>query len=264
MTEEQKETYYVILNMNIQYEICRMCPKSGLFKGTYKECEAWIKGATEATKELQEEVKGQKEYIKYLKRQRQGGIQKQYNKVEKIKELEKQLTKAKELQEELTEKDNQIEELEKQKSTILEDCHNAERCCRKKDKQLKDLQEFYEKEYFEIADRTADEKIQELEKHQIESTVDDGNPYDENSWGNMHEEYFVPKEQVRDILKETYALIEHQKAQIEKMKSDSKTAYIKGIRTMANALKKYDRINGAWTDYFEHTVDKVLKNLLKE
>ena len=56
MTEEQKETYYVILNMNIQYEICRMCPKSGLFKGTYKECEAWIKGATEATKELQEEV----------------------------------------------------------------------------------------------------------------------------------------------------------------------------------------------------------------
>ena len=53
-------------------------------------------------------------------------------------------------------------------------------------------------------------------------------------------------------------------AQIEKMKSDSKTAYIKGIRTMANALKKYDREEGAWTDYFEHTVDKVLKNLLKE
>lgn len=36
MTKEQEETYYVILNMNIQYEICRMCPKSGLFKGTYK------------------------------------------------------------------------------------------------------------------------------------------------------------------------------------------------------------------------------------
>ena len=52
--------------------------------------------------------------------------------------------------------------------------------------------------------------------------------------------------------------------QIEKMKSDSKTAYIKGIRTMANALKEYDRTDGAWTDYFEHTVDKVLKNLLKE
>lgn len=43
-----------------------------------------------------------------------------------------------------------------------------------------------------------------------------------------------------------------------------RTAYIKGIRTMANALKTYDRVNGTWTDYFEHTVDKVLKNLLKE
>ena len=53
-------------------------------------------------------------------------------------------------------------------------------------------------------------------------------------------------------------------AQIEKMKSASKTAYIKGIRTMANALKEYDRTEGSWTDYFEHTVDKVLKNLLKE
>ena len=51
---------------------------------------------------------------------------------------------------------------------------------------------------------------------------------------------------------------------IEKIKSDSKTAYIKGIRTMANALKEYDRTEGSWTDYFEHTVDKVLKNLLKE
>ena len=54
------------------------------------------------------------------------------------------------------------------------------------------------------------------------------------------------------------------KAKIEKMKSSSKIAYIKGIRTMANALKNYDRKEGAWTDYFEHTVDKVLKNLLKE
>ena len=51
---------------------------------------------------------------------------------------------------------------------------------------------------------------------------------------------------------------------IEKIKSDSKAAYIKGIRTMANALKEYDKTEGSWTDYFEHTVDKVLKNLLKE
>ena len=46
--------------------------------------------------------------------------------------------------------------------------------------------------------------------------------------------------------------------------SKYKTAYIKGIRTMANALKDYDRTNGAWTDYFEHTVEEVLKRLLKE
>ena len=43
-----------------------------------------------------------------------------------------------------------------------------------------------------------------------------------------------------------------------------KTAYIKGIRTMANALKDYDRTNGAWTDYFEYSVEEVLKRLLKE
>lgn len=43
-----------------------------------------------------------------------------------------------------------------------------------------------------------------------------------------------------------------------------KTAYIKGIRTMANALKDYDRTDGAWTDYFEHTVEEVLKRLLQE
>ena len=46
--------------------------------------------------------------------------------------------------------------------------------------------------------------------------------------------------------------------------SKYKTAYIKGIRTMANALKDYDRTEGAWTDYFEHTVEEVLKKLLKE
>ena len=40
---EQGEPYYVIVNMNCQYEICRKCPKSGLFKGTYEECEKWIK-----------------------------------------------------------------------------------------------------------------------------------------------------------------------------------------------------------------------------
>jgi ribosomal protein S6 len=74
-------------------------------------------------------------------------------------------------------------------------------------KQLTELKEFYEIEYFQIADRTADEKIKELEKHQVEATVDDYSPYDENTWGDMHEEWFVPKEEVRDLLKENYALI---------------------------------------------------------
>ena len=50
----------------------------------------------------------------------------------------------------------------------------------------------------------------------------------------------------------------------EEHKGKCKTAYIKGIRTMANALKDYDRTDGAWTDYFEHKVDEVLKRLLKE
>ena len=58
--------------------------------------------------------------------------------------------------------------------------------------------------------------------------------------------------------------IKELESQISNLKAIGKTSYIKGIRTMANALKKYDREEGAWTDYFEQTVDKVLKNLLKE
>lgn len=49
-----------------------------------------------------------------------------------------------------------------------------------------------------------------------------------------------------------------------KAKEDCKTAYIKGMRHLAKALKDYDRTEGAWTDYFEHTVDKVLKRELSE
>lgn len=41
---EENDVYYVILNMNCQYEICRECPKSGIFKGTREECEAFIIG----------------------------------------------------------------------------------------------------------------------------------------------------------------------------------------------------------------------------
>ena len=47
--------------------------------------------------------------------------------------------------------------------------------------------------------------------------------------------------------------------QIAELKEKLKTAYRKGMRHMAKALKDYDRTDGAWTDYFEHTVDKVLQ-----
>lgn len=43
MFEKETEEWYVILNMNCKYEICRRCPKSGLFKGSLKECDDWIK-----------------------------------------------------------------------------------------------------------------------------------------------------------------------------------------------------------------------------
>ena len=86
-------------------------------------------------------------------------------------------------------------------------------------KENAELKEFYENEYFQIADRTADEKIKELEKHQVEVTIDDYSPYDPNTWGDMHEEWFVPKEEVRDLLKENYALITKSKDIIKRLKA---------------------------------------------
>ena len=44
-----------------------------------------------------------------------------------------------------------------------------------------------------------------------------------------------------------------------KLKTELKTAYRKGMRHMAKALKDYDSKFGAFTDYFEHTVDTVLQ-----
>lgn len=49
------------------------------------------------------------------------------------------------------------------------------------------------------------------------------------------------------------------KEETEGLKTELKTAYRKGMRHMAKALKDYDRKFGAWTDYFEHTVDTVLQ-----
>ena len=43
------------------------------------------------------------------------------------------------------------------------------------------------------------------------------------------------------------------------LRENLKTAYRKGMRHMAKALKDYDRTDGFYTDYFEHSVDKVLQ-----
>ena len=48
--------WYVILNMNCKYEICRMCPKSGLFKGSYEECEKWIEQKEEKLDEMKSKI----------------------------------------------------------------------------------------------------------------------------------------------------------------------------------------------------------------
>ena len=49
------------------------------------------------------------------------------------------------------------------------------------------------------------------------------------------------------------------KEETDGLKIELKTAYRKGMRHMAKALKDYDRKFGACTDYFEHTVDIVLQ-----
>lgn len=119
------------------------------------------------------------------------------------------------------------------------------------EKQNKELKEFYENEYFQIADRTADEKIKELEKHQVEVTVDDYSPYDPNTWGDMHEEWFVPKEEVRDLLKENYALITKAKEiirevlntwykQISVFNGDDNEKKIREVQAKAEAFLKKD------------------------
>lgn len=114
-----------------------------------------------------------------------------------IDEMKDRIARAEEIQR-YTE--NRCEALEHEKCELLGIIQD-------KDKALAELKEFYENEYFQISDRTADEKIKELEKHQVEVTIDDYSPYNPNTWGDMHEEWFVPKEEVRYLLKENYALI---------------------------------------------------------
>lgn len=70
----------------------------------------------------------------------------------------------------------------------------------------------------------------------------------------------VDKKTYNEVVNENAIL----KKKIEEMKLAQKTAFDKGMKHLAKELKEYDRINGAWTDYFEHTVNKVLKWELEE
>ena len=82
---------------------------------------------------------------------------------------------------------------------------------------LKESLNFLEKEQYEIAnDNTIQEVMKDLEQHQTEVTVDDDSPYDENTWGKMHEEMYVPKELARDYLVESHLLSDHRKDLLDK------------------------------------------------
>ena len=85
----------------------------------------------------------------------------------------------------------------------------------------------------------------EVEKHKWNDIfLEDCTDYDKK----IAEEYTTLQERIAELEKENAEL-----------KGKLKTAYRKGMRHMAKALKYYDRTDGAWTDYFEHTVDKVLQ-----
>ena len=82
---------------------------------------------------------------------------------------------------------------------------------------LKESLNFLEKEQYEIAnDNTIQEVMKDLEQHQTEVTVDDYSPYDENTWGEMHEEMYIPKELAREYLVESHLLSEHRKDLLDK------------------------------------------------
>lgn len=82
---------------------------------------------------------------------------------------------------------------------------------------LKESLSFLDKEQYEIAnDNIIQEVMKDLEQHQTEVTVDDYSPYDENTWGKMHEEMYVPKELAREYLVESHLLSKHRKDLLDK------------------------------------------------
>jgi len=98
---------------------------------------------------------------------------------------------------------------------------------------------------FEIICKENAELKKEVEKHKWNDIfLEESAFYDKK----IAEEYTTLQERIAELEKENAEL-----------KGKLKTAYRKGMRHMAKALKDYDRTDGAWTDYFEHTVDKVLQ-----
>lgn len=79
-----------------------------------------------------------------------------------------------------------------------------------------------------------------------------------------NEELQKENAELRNSILEKNGTILFLKQQIEKMKNDQKTAFIKGMRHFAKAMKKYDQTEGSWTDYFEHAVDTVLTRELAD
>ena len=111
----------------------------------------------------------------------------------------------------------------------------------------------------DLAIEGRDVKIMELEKENEEMKKGLG-----CETCQIHLEYKRLNDKINDLEKEILLLHEMNKKRLDLQKGKYKTAYIKGIRTMANALKDYDRADGAWTDYFEHKVNEVLRKLLGE
>jgi hypothetical protein len=127
----------------------------------------------------------------------------------------------------------------------------------------------FEKEAEEYREKEKDKGYywvtQEMEQSELDTivyeTFKDGAEFGYNkAKEEMQEQGLALQSDMDKTIEQNISL----KAQIEKMKCCNRTSYVKGLRTMANAVKKYDREYGAWTDYVENTVNRVLNNLLKE
>ena len=73
------------------------------------------------------------------------------------------------------------------------------------------------------------------------------------------EELEIANKNISDECHKLVDSLEKKQNENAELRENLKTAYRKGMRHMAKALKDYDRTDGLYTDYFEHSVDKVLQ-----